>query len=103
MQSKDVSKALTYLGKKPDIMVLKSAYDQTTNELEGYFDSCRNNYDDRRNFWPGKSKDLRKHGADAFPWEGASDMEAHTIDERITRLVSLFVTALNSANVRASG
>ena len=101
MQSKDVSKALTYLGKKPDIMVLKSAYDQTTNELEGYFDSCRNNYDDRRNFWPGKSKDLRKHGADAFPWEGASDMEAHTIDERITRLVSLFVTALNSANVRA--
>ena len=101
MQSKDVSNALTYVSNKPDINVLKSAYDQTTNELEGYFDNCRNNYDDRRNFWPGKSRDLRKHGADAFPWEGASDMEAHTIDERITRLVSLFIASLNRANVRA--
>ena len=101
MQSKDVSRALTYVDKEPDIQVLKGAYDQTTTELEGYFDTCRNNYDDRRNFWPGKSKDLRKHGSDAFPWEGASDMEAHTIDERITRLVSLFVTSLNAANVRA--
>jgi hypothetical protein len=101
MQSKDVSNALTYVSNKPDINVLKGAYDQTTNELEGYFDNCRNNYDDRRNFWPGKSRDLRKHGADAFPWEGASDMEAHTIDERITRLVSLFIASLNRANVRA--
>ena len=28
-------------------------------------------------------------------------MEAHTIDERITRLVSLFMSSLNRANVRA--
>ena len=101
MQSKDVFNSLTYSSKEPDINVLRSAYEQTNTELEGYFDTCRNNYDDRRNFWPGKSKDLRKHGADAFPWEGASDMEAHTIDERITRLVSLFMSSLNRANVRA--
>jgi hypothetical protein len=101
MQSKDVFNSLTYSSKKPDIDVLRIAYEQTTTELEGYFDTCRNNYDDRRNFWPGKSKDLRKHGADAFPWEGASDMEAHTIDERITRLVSLFMSSLSRANVRA--
>jgi hypothetical protein len=101
MQSKDVFNSLTYSSKKPDIDVLVSAYEQTTTELEGYFDTCRNNYDDRRNFWPGKSKDLRKHGSDAFPWEGASDMEAHTIDERITRLVSLFMSSLSRANVRA--
>ena len=48
-----------------------------------------------------KSRDLRKHGADAFPWEGASDMESHVIDERITRLVSLFMSALQSANIVA--
>ena len=101
MQSKDVFNSLTYSSKKPDIDVLRIAYEQTTTELEGYFDTCRNNYDDRRNFWPGKSKDLRKHGSDAFPWEGASDMEAHTIDERITRLVSLFMSSLSRANVRA--
>lgn len=93
--------SLTYVGKKPDIGALAKAYDQSTLELESYFQLCRNAYDDRRNWWPGKSRDLRKHGADAFPWEGASDMESHVIDERITRLVSLFMSALQSANIVA--
>ena len=93
--------ALTYYSNKPNIEALQTAYDETTTELEGFFDVCRQSYDERRNFWPGKSHDLRKHGADAFPWEGASDMEAHTIDERITRLVSLFISSMNNAKVRA--
>ena len=101
MQSDNISEALTYLDKEPSIKTLRYAYEQTVNELESYFDLCRNSYDDRRNFWPGKSRDHRKHGSDAFPWEGASDIEAHTIDERITRLVSLFISSLNRANVRA--
>ena len=97
----EASEALTYLSKEPDVGALRNAYDQTVTELESYFDQCRNAYDDRRNFWPGKSRDLRKHGADAFPWEGASDMEAHVIEERISRLVSLLVSSLKRANVRA--
>ena len=101
MQSDNISEALTYLDKEPSIKTLRYAYEQTVNELESYFDLCRNSYDDRRNYWPGKSRDHRKHGSDAFPWEGASDIEAHTIDERITRLVSLFISSLNRANVRA--
>ena len=101
MQSDSISEALTYVGKEPDINTLRYAYDQTVVELEAYFDLCRTSYDDRRNWWAGKSRDHRKHGADAFPWEGAADMEAHTIDERITRLVSLFMSSLNRANVRA--
>ncbi len=101
MQSDNISEALTYLEKEPNVKTLRYAYDQTVNELEAYFDLCRNSYDDRRNYWPGKSRDHRKHGADAFPWEGASDIEAHTIDERITRLVSLFISSLNRSNVRA--
>mgnify|MGYP003154146393 CR=1 FL=1 len=101
MQSDSISEALTYVGKEPDIKTLCYAYDQTVTELEAYFDLCRNSYDDRRNMWPGKSRDHRKHGADAFPWEGAADMEAHTIDERITRLVALFISSLNRANIRA--
>ena len=101
MQQANDFQSLTYVSKEPNIKALNRAYEQTTQELESYFDQCRNNYDDRRNFWPGKSRDLRKHGADAFPWEGASDMEAHVIDERITRLVSLFMSSLNRANVRA--
>ena len=35
------------------------------------------------------------------PWEGASDMEAHVIDERIQRLVALMMSALNRSNVSA--
>ena len=101
MQSDSISESLTYVGKEPDINTLRYAYEQTTVELESYFDLCRTSYDDRRNWWAGKSRDHRKHGADAFPWEGAADMEAHTIDERITRLVSLFMSSLNRSNVRA--
>ncbi len=101
MDSDSTSEALTYVGKEPDIKTLCYAYDQTVMELESYFDLCRNSYDDRRNMWPGKSRDHRKHGADAFPWEGAADMEAHTIDERITRLVALFISSLNRSNIRA--
>ena len=52
-------------------------------KLEAYFDLCRTSYDDRRNWWPGKSRDHRKHGADAFPWEGASDTESHVIDDLV--------------------
>jgi hypothetical protein len=101
MLNDSISNSLTYVSDEPDIKTLRYAYDETVTELESYFDLCRTSYDDRRNWWAGKSRDHRKHGADAFPWEGASDMECHLIDERITRLVSLFMASLNRANVRA--
>jgi len=93
--------SLTYVSKEPDVSTLRKAYESTTLELASYIDLCRTSYDDRRNYWPGKSRDLRKHGSDAFPWEGASDTEAHVIDERINRLVALVMSSLNRANVRA--
>jgi hypothetical protein len=101
MDNDNISEALTYRSNSPDVSTLRYAYDQTVMELESYFDLCRTSYDERRNFWNGKSRDHRKHGADAFPWEGASDVESHVIDERITRLVSLFMNALNRSNVKA--
>ena len=101
MLNESISESLTYVKDEPDIQTLRYAYEQTVTELDSYFDLCRTSYDDRRNWWPGKSRDHRKHGSDAFPWEGASDIECHLIDERITRLVSLFMASLNRANVRA--
>jgi hypothetical protein len=101
MPEDSISEELTYVGKEPNTTSLRYAYDQTVTELEAYFDLCRSSYDDRRNWWPGKSRDLRKHGADAFPFEGAADMESHVIDERITKLVSLFSASLRRANVSA--
>jgi len=97
----NLSDSLTYFTSEPNVSALRRAYDQTNLELEPYFDQCREAYDDRHNIWPGKSQDLRKHGADAFPWEGASDMECHVIEERITKLVAFFMTALRRSNVRA--
>jgi len=101
MQEADISESLTYISDEPNINHLRHAYEQTVNELEPYFDLCRDSYDNRRNYWAGKSRDQRKHGADAFPWEGASDMESHVIDERISRLVALLMSSLNRANVTA--
>jgi hypothetical protein len=85
MEDTDISESLTYVSQTPNVNHLRHAYEQTVNELEPYFDLCRDSYDNRRNYWNGKSRDHRKHGSDAFPWEGASDMEAHVIDERIQR------------------
>jgi hypothetical protein len=101
MENTETAKALTYVRKTPDVQTLRWAYSKTIADLEYYFDLCRTSYDDRRNWWAGKSRDHRKHGADAFPWEGASDIESHVIDERITRLVSMFMSAVSRANVRA--
>jgi hypothetical protein len=93
--------SLTYLEKTPDVNTLRTAYTEAINDLEGFFEQCRQSYDDRRNIWPGKSRDLRKHGPNAFPWEGAADSEAHVIDERINAYVSMCMAALNRANIRA--
>jgi len=94
--------ALTFVENEgPDVVALIGAYNRTITELGTYFNQCVTSSDGRRCYWPGKSADLRKHGADAFPWDGASDTEARVIDERINNYVSLFTAALERANIRA--
>lgn len=93
--------ALIYTQDEPDVLALRTAYENTVNDLEFYIEQCRESYDTRRNIWPGKASDLRKHGGDAFPWDGAADMEAHVVDERIRAYVALFMSALARANIRA--
>lgn len=85
----------------PDVLALRQEYDKTLNQLEYYFHQCRWAYDDRRCYWQNKSQDLRKHGANAFPWDGASDMEAPVIAEKMQKYVSLFMGALKRSNIRA--
>lgn len=97
----DEQEALTFTSETPNVEALRSAYERTADDLEFYFEKTQQAYDARRNIWPGKSDDLRKHGANAFPWEGAADTEAHVIDERINAYVSLFLNALQRANIRA--
>ena len=101
MINEDNAEALTYVQNTPNVKALVDAFDRTANDLEFYFDQCRDSYDYRRNIWPGKSDDLRKHGPDAFPWDGAADNEAHVINERVNRYVAIFMAALTRANIRA--
>lgn len=102
MDNQDEQEAtFIYASEKPNVGMLVKAYDETIDDLEPFMVQCRDSYNSRRNRWPGKSKDLRKHGSDAFPWDGASDMEAHVVDERLDAYVAMFITALNKANIRA--
>jgi hypothetical protein len=54
-----------------------------------------------RNIWDGKSDDLRKNGANAFPWQGASDQEVNVVGERIDMYVALFDQALQRSHIKA--
>ena len=102
MQETQSQHALTFVDQEgPNVVALRGAYDRTLSELSTYFNQCISSSDNRRCYWPGKSPDMRKHGADAFPWEGASDTEARIIDERINNYVSLFMASLARANIRA--
>jgi hypothetical protein len=84
-----------------DIGQLRSDYQTAVNDLDYYFQQCRRASDDRRCYWPGKSYDGLKHGASAFPWDGASDLEAPVIQEHLMTLVSGMITGLQRSNIRA--
>ena len=56
MEEEEISETLTYHSGTPNIDHLRNAYEQTVNELEPYFDLCRDSYDNRRNYWAGKSR-----------------------------------------------
>lgn len=94
--------AKTYVSRKPNVRELISAYDETVTELGSYFHYCRESEYEHDNYWEGKSRDLRKYGSDAVPWEGASDLESMVVKERMQRLVSLMMSAAKRANVQAN-
>jgi hypothetical protein len=93
--------SLIYADDEPDVGMLTMAYDNILIELDEYFQSCQQSYQDRRNIWDGKSDDLRKHGANAFPWEGASDQEVNIVGERIDMFVSILDQALSRSHIKA--
>lgn len=102
MKSKEYSKAIIYRSDEPPTKELTHAYEDTIRELGTYFDLCRESYEDRHSWWPGQTRDLKKQGAAAFPWKGASDIEIHLIEERIRYLIALDMNALQRSNVVAN-
>ena len=94
-------KSLIYTDSEVNLGELVGAYDEALLNLDTYFAACQTSSDDRRNIWPGKTDDLRKHGATAFPWEGASDNEVNVVGERIDTYVALFDQALHRSHIKA--
>jgi len=92
---------LTFVEKTPDIGVLANCFVQTRADLSGFFSDCADSYNYRRNLWPGKTWDLRKHGPSPVPWDGASDTEANVVAERINTYVALCGYALQRSNIMA--
>jgi len=92
MEKMEGNDELIYASDEPDINALADAYNTTLGDLDTYFDTCLRSYNDRRNIWDGKTEDLRKSGATAFPWQGASDQEVNVIGERINTYVSISLT-----------
>jgi len=97
----EVEESMVYTEGEPNISILQNVYDRAKLDQEWYIESCERAYNDRRNIWPGKGDDLRKHGSNAFPWEGASDMEVNIIGERIDAYVALLSQALDRSNIKA--
>jgi len=93
--------AMIYAAKSPNVPALQTAYTTALNHLNPYFEACERSYRDRRNIWDGKSTDMRKHGANAFPWEGASDMEVNTIGERVDAFVAILTQSLDRSHIKA--
>jgi cell division septum initiation protein DivIVA len=93
--------AMIYVQNEPNVGALQEAYTDSLRDMDEYMRDCLRSYNERRNRWPGKSQDLRKHGANAFPWEGASDMEVNVIGERIDTYVSLLDQALDRSHIKA--
>ena len=90
--------------REPDVAALSSALRDTLNDLGGWIDQQKENFDTRHNIWTGQTKDGRKQSSatqPAFPWPGASDLKTFIIDEQINDGVDLLTTAVKQANFSA--
>lgn len=99
--TEEQEESMIYAENGPNVMALADAYDNCLIDLEEYFEACLRSYDDRRNLWPGKSDDLRKQAANAFPWQGASDIEVNVVGERIDAFVAILDQALQRSHIKA--
>ena len=103
----NVEEALQFDPKgSPDIDALSQAYQETRGDLGEFLDRRQEDFDQRFQIWPGKSRDNRKHarggGGEPFPWEGASDLSCNLIDDVIRSHVGMLMSVMKRANLVAT-
>lgn len=97
----DFRKARVF-SEKPDVLALRNDFQRVRDNLSSWLSRADANRNVRFNLWPGKSEDGRKHGADAFPWDKASDLETFFTDGLINGDVALLKSALTKSNLSAA-
>ena len=85
----------------PDITWLSGRFADVLGDNSPFIDQCVKNYNTRYAIWDGQNQDGKKRGNNAFPWEGASDLQVFAVDEIINADVALMKTALRKANLMA--
>ena len=88
--------------KGPDVDAIKKEFDDAKSNLSFWMDKAEQGRECRFNEWAGKDESGKKNGPEAFPWNGASDLEANLINPLIDGDVALLSQSLSQANLVAA-
>ena len=103
---KDTLPALLAPRQMPDPKVLLADLRDSVTNASWYQQQMRENEDLRVCWWPGQSKDGRKHGtpsAPARPFENAADHRVHLIQELMNERTAVRMKAVKSAKITIRG
>ena len=87
---------------KPDVDELKFEFERAKANLSTWMDKAEDAREVRFNEWAGKTGDGKKSGPEAFPFDGASDLDPNVINPLIDGDVATLVQALTKANLVAA-
>ena len=88
--------------KGPDVDAIKKEFNDAKSNLSFWMDKAEQGRECRFNEWAGKDESGKKNGPEAFPWNGASDLEANLINPLIDGDVALLSQSLSQANLVAA-
>ena len=77
--------------KGPDVDAIKKEFNDAKSNLSFWMDKAEQGRECRFNEWAGKDESGKKNGPEAFPWNGASDLEANLINPLIDGDVAFFL------------
>ncbi|MCE5211243.1 MAG: hypothetical protein LLG40_06790 [Deltaproteobacteria bacterium] len=83
------------------------AFNNVKSGLNPWIQKSNENYNTRMCIWSPQNSDGRKHNSlsdkafKAVPWDGASDLRTHVVDELINSEVAIKTNALNNAKLQA--
>ncbi len=101
----DEEKQTEFAFADPSISDLITEYRDCITQNNYYFVEQWQNFNVRFSYWDGQTNDGRKHasrlGRQPFPWDGASDMRVHTVDNSVNTLKAMLLNAFMKAQLKA--